>query len=127
VRNDYFRRLCETVLTLARQGSCIFVGRGIDRILPRGPGLRVRLLAPLSRRIEDYAREYGVTATESRGCLRRLQAERNRFILRHFGVEATDPSRHDLVINLERLRPRKAVELILAALSAAGVRATAGA
>ena len=34
VRNDYFKKLTETLLSLARQGSCVFLGRGADLLLP---------------------------------------------------------------------------------------------
>jgi len=126
-RNDYFRRLCETVLSLARRERCIFVGRGIDRILPAGVGLRVRFVAPLEHRIESYAESCGLTQNEARDSLKRMQALRSRFIRGHFGVEATDPLRHDLVVNLYRWSPEQAVELVLTALRLSGVPATAGA
>ena len=32
-KDDYFRRLTETVLTIARQGPAVFLGRGVDLIL----------------------------------------------------------------------------------------------
>ena len=38
VRNDYFQKLSETLLSLARQGDCVFRGRGADLLLPASGG-----------------------------------------------------------------------------------------
>ncbi len=115
VRNDYFHRLCQTLLSLARQGSCVFVGRGADLILPAGTGLRVRLVAPLETRLETWQRVHRVDAAEARVELERLERQRAAFIQGHFGVAADDPARADLTINVARVEPPRAVELILAA------------
>ncbi len=50
---DYFHRLTETILALARQGRAVFLGRGADLILPRDRGLRVRIIASIGRRAES--------------------------------------------------------------------------
>lgn len=115
VRNDYFHRLCETLLSLARQGSAVFVGRGADRLLPADHGLRVRLIAPLRLRVRSHAQAAGCSLEEARRAIVRIENERHGFLRRHFQVDATDPLRHDLVVNLERCSAEQAVELVLAA------------
>ncbi len=114
-RNDYFHRLCETVLSLARQGSAVFVGRGADRILPADLGLRVRLIAPLELRARWYAEAAGGSLVAARREIARIEGERGRFLRAHFDVDALDPLRHDLTLNLGRLDPRQAIEIVLAA------------
>ena len=114
-RNDYFRRLCETVLSLARSGPGVFVGRGCDRLLPPELGLRVRLIAPPAIRESWFAGAEGIEAKRAGREIERVGRERTEFIRRHFGVEADDPERHDLTINLGRVAEEEAVEIILAA------------
>ncbi len=112
VRNDYFHRLSETLLSLARQGSCVFVGRGADLVLPRGHGLRVRLVAPREARLRSFAESREMDPSRAAAEMDRIDSERAAFIKSHFGVAADDPLRHDLVVNLEQVTPEQAVELI---------------
>lgn len=114
-RNDYFHRLCRTVLSLARKGHGVFVGRGADRILPQDSGFRVRLVAPREMREELYAEQHGVSRSQARREVDKLESERSEFIRRHFGIDIDDPARHDLWINLGRTEVERAVEIILAA------------
>ncbi len=115
VRNDYFHALCRTVLLLARQGSCVFLGRGIDLILPRDRGFRVRLVAPLESRVSRLAKERGWERAKAAKELERIERQRTDFIRHHFGVEPDDPLRFDVTINLERIGAERAVELVLTA------------
>lgn len=115
VRNDYFHQLCRTVLSLARQGHAVFVGRGADRILPQNEGFRVRLVAPREMRVERYAETRGVGHDEATRELQRREKERKDFLRHHFDVDADDPTRGDLVVNLGRLSEEQAVDVILTA------------
>lgn len=122
VRNDYFCRLCETVLSLARQSSSIFVGRGSDLILPQQQGLRVRLIASMEHRIENHARLSGLDPVRARQEVEHIDHQRTEFFRHRFRVEAADPVRHDLILNLERWTPEEAVELILKARNQRGLQ-----
>ena len=115
VVNDYFRRLCETVLALARQAPSVFVGRGIDLILPPDQGLRVGLVAGLPARVRAVVERLGVSAAEARQWIEQGEAERRDFLQRTFHVDAADPARFDLQLNLERMASDEAIEAILAA------------
>ncbi len=120
-RDDYVRRLTETILALARQGPGIFLGRGADLILPQDHGLRVRLEAPLDQRIHRYAELNKVDLRVARMQVPRIDHERAAFFRKHFHREADDNSRFDLVLNLGRMSRSEAVELILAALKTRGL------
>ncbi len=113
VRNDYFHRLTQSVLSLARQGHSVFLGRGVHLILPAQYGFRVRLVAPLDMRLARFAGEHGVSVEAARERLARIENERRDFLKRHFRVENADATRHDLTINLERLSTTQAVDIIL--------------
>jgi cytidylate kinase len=115
VKNDYFHQLTETVLSLARQGHAVFLGRGTHLMLPAGIGLRVRIVAPHGACVEAFAKRTGQSIEEARASVKRLEKERIEFIQRHFKVDVDDPSRHDIVINRAQVGLKQAVEMILAA------------
>lgn len=117
VRNDYFKRLSETLFSLARQGNCIFLGRGADLLLPAELGFRARLVAPGSFRVEKLAAGRTMTERESLQQMERIEAERERFFRRHFGVEVNAPDRYDVTINVARFSYEDAAEVILQARS----------
>ncbi len=113
VPNDYFRKLCETLLSLARTGNCIFVGRGADLVLPAAHGYRVRLVGPRAACVDRFGVEHGLDWNEAKRRVEKLESERSEFIKHHFGVGEDDPSRYDLAINLDRFSPQHVVDLIL--------------
>lgn len=115
VKNDYFKRLCETVLLLTRKGHAVFLGRGVDLILPRHLGFRVRLTAPLKVRVRSFAKQLGKSEAAARSKIARIEKERARYFDRHFRVAIDDPTRHDMMLNMESFTAAEAAELILKA------------
>jgi cytidylate kinase len=115
VKNDYFHRLTQTVLCLARQGRAVFLGRGTHLMLPKGVGLRVRIVAPHQTRVQAYAKRAGLGIEEARAAVIRLERERAEFIEHHFKVDVADPEHYDITLNLARCDLKQAVEMILAA------------
>lgn len=115
IRNDYFRKLVEATLALARGSNAIFIGRGVDLILPRERGLRVRIAANPDTCVANFAAANHLDPTHARKEVERLERERADFIRHHFRVEAANLARFDLGINLDHLTPAHAAELIVAA------------
>lgn len=111
-KEHYFHRLSETILALARQGPAIFLGRGVDFILPRNRGLRVGLVAPLEYRVHSIAARDHLSEVAARVAVDRLQSQRDEFLRTHFGGRADKPARLDLVINVATIPAAQAVELI---------------
>jgi len=120
-RNEYFRHLTRTVLCLNCQGPAIFVGRAADLILPRSKGLRVKVVSSLDRRIRSFAEQTGLSSSESAGQVDRIDRERADFIRKYFNVEVNEPTRFDLLINVERFSTEQSAELILSALDLRGI------
>ena len=117
IRNDYYHRLCETLLSLASQANSVFVGRGADLILPRDRGFRVRLVAPEADRIRTFAATTGTETGRAESEMGRIERERARFFRHHFGVDPDDPMRYDITINMARLSLDQSVAMILEAKS----------
>ena len=119
-RDDYFSRLSETILSLARKGNAIFLGRAADLILPRDVGLRVRIHARRDFCVASYARSKNVTPDRAAREIEEIEHERARFIRHHFGMEVNDPGRCDIFLNMERFTVQQAADVILSALRAKG-------
>ena len=120
-KDDYFRRLTATVLSIARTGNAVFLGWAADLILPRNAGFRVGLIASKECCLRHYAEQKSVPLSEAKREVRDIEKERTAFIRKHFGVEADDPCRCDLVLNMERVSEDQVVETVLASLSIRGM------
>lgn len=114
-KNDYFHRLIRTVLLLARKAPAVFVGRSADLILPKTKGLRVKLVASLDYCARSFAQRANLSLPEARAEVDRIETERRDFIRHHFHIDAADPMRFDLLINVERFTTRQIVALIMVA------------
>ncbi len=115
VRNDYFHRLCETLLSLARQAPSVLVGRGADLVLPADRGFRVRLIASHQARVDAVAAEKGLSAKAAAAEIARHEQARQKFLEHHFCLDPTTSARFDLAIHLERFTVDQAIEVILKA------------
>ncbi len=121
VKNDYFHRLSETVLSIARQGHAVFLGRGINLILPRSIGFRVRLVAPRDKCVSRFASVNQIPLKQAREDVERIEQERTDFIRKHFNADPYDPLRHDLVVNTAVFSTTQTVELVLDARKRLGI------
>ncbi len=115
VRNDYFHRLCETLLSLARQAPSVFFGRGADLVLPADRGFRVRLIASHQARIDATAAEKGLSVKTAAAEIARLEQARLEFLQHHFRLDPATSARFDLSVHLEKFTVEQAVEVILKA------------
>ncbi|HSW45366.1 MAG TPA: cytidylate kinase-like family protein [Phycisphaerae bacterium] len=121
LKNDYFHRLTETLLCLARQSHAIFIGRAADLILPRSKGLRVKVICSYDRRLANFAARTGTTPKEAAKQVDRIHRDRAAFIYNRFQIDILEPTRFDLLIHSERFTPEQAVEIILHAMKLRGL------
>lgn len=120
-RDDYFHRLSETVLALARRGHAIFLGRGADLVLPRDVGLRVRIMALPAVCAERFAKRAGMTTVQASREIERIEQQRMRFIRSHFQIDPDAADRFDLTINLASITQEEAVNAIAGILRKRGL------
>ncbi len=116
-RNDYFHRLCDTLLSLARQAPAVFLGRGADLVLPADRGLRVRLITSYQVRVDAVAAEKGLTAKAATQEIARSEQARLEFLQNHFRLDPKTSARFDLSIHLGKFSVEQAIEMILKARS----------
>lgn len=116
----YIRHMARIALAAARRGNVIFVGRGVQFLLPRGSGLAVRIVAPEKYRVAQLVERHGFTDAEARRYLKEADEGRREFVLRYFHRDIHDPHLYDLVVNAEALGPAGAAALIVAAVKKRG-------
>lgn len=120
-RNDYFHRLTETALTIARKGHAVFLGRGVDLILPRDAGLRVRIVSVPAACASNYAAQHGLDAVRAAREIERIEQERAAFLRSHFSASLDSPDRFDLTFNMASVTCEETVEQIATLLQNRGV------
>jgi cytidylate kinase len=113
--SKYLVHLGRVVLTAARRGNVVFVGRGAQFFLPAGEGLAVRIIAPKRYRIRQIMRQHQFSEAKARRHVADVDRGRRQFVQRCFHRSIDDPHLYDLVINVARLGPVAAADKIIAA------------
>jgi len=108
----YLSHLANVLLSLSAHGSCIIVGRGAAQFLPAETTLRVRLVAPLARRVATVQHRFGATREEAARRVEATDRERNHFIRANFHKDPADAANYDLVLNVARFSVDECVGLI---------------
>ncbi|GAB4142910.1 cytidylate kinase-like family protein [Thermopirellula anaerolimosa] len=107
--------LQRVVTAAAKREHAVFVGRGINFILPPDKGLSVRLVASERYRIARVCRDHQVSESEARRLIREWEAGRREFVARFFHHDVGDPHSYDLVVNVDRWGNEGAADLIATA------------
>jgi cytidylate kinase len=109
---EYVSRLGRLVLLAAQHENSIFVGRGVQFMLPRELGFTVRFIAPLKQRDSRMKMLNACTEREARRQVDELDENRQNFVKRYFQHDITDPHLYDLVINLGFVPREEAASLV---------------
>jgi cytidylate kinase len=116
--DQYLQHLMKVIGTIGKHGRAVIVGRGANFILPPEGRIRVRVVAPLERRIANVASTFGVSAEEARRRIIRTESDRRAFVRKYFNADITDPINYDLVLNTEILNIQTAADMLGAAVAA---------
>ena len=109
---EYVRRLGRIALLAAQHESAIFVGRGVQFMLPRNRGLAVRVVAGRKQRVACVAKRQNCTEREAARIVDETDTNRAQFVKRYFHHDIADPHLYDVVVNLEHIPRSDAVQLI---------------
>ena len=115
--DQYMRHLMKVIGTIGKHGGAVVVGRGANFILAPENRFRVRVVAPLEKRIENVSREFGVPALVAKRRIVRTESDRRAFIRKYFHADIADPINYDLVINTGGMGIDAAAETVEAALA----------
>jgi len=119
--DEFAMALAKTVKALASMGGVVLVGRGANWILDAADCMRVRVIAPMDRRVANIVREEGVTAAEAAEMIAVSDEERTAFVRRIFDADWEDPLAYDLVINTDDMDLDRMVEMVVAGMAAKGM------
>jgi cytidylate kinase len=115
VRRELERTICER----AAAGRVVICGKSGGIVLGGRPGvLRVFLIADRAWRVARLAAYFGQTPERARADLERVDGSRKKFVRDRYDVRWGDPHLYDLVIDVSRITPETATELIVAAVHA---------
>jgi cytidylate kinase len=109
---EYVSRLGKIVLLAAQRESNVFVGRGVQFILPRERGLTVRIIAPRTERVIRVMSRRECSRKVAEKLVDQTDNDRAAFVRRYFQRDVSDPRLYDLVINLEHTSRDAALNLI---------------
>jgi cytidylate kinase len=108
----YLERLYSVLYELAKAGDAVFLGRGSHLLLRDLPGaLHVRITASLGTCVEALM-EQALSREAAARAIKRTDDERGAFIRFAFGVDWEDPTRYDLVLNMDKLSIDMAVHTL---------------
>ncbi len=105
-------RLYSVLYELAKDGSAVFLGRGSHLLLRDVPGtLHVRVVASPGTCLRTLT-DQGLNPEAAARAIKRTDDERGAFVQFAFGVNWDDPSRYDLVLNMDKLSIQMAVDAV---------------
>lgn len=85
-------------------GDLVYHGRAGQLLLAGLPGvLRVRLIAPLSSRVQTLMESEGMDSTAAEQYIRHVDAVRARWVKMMYGKDVNDPLLYNIVVNLKTL------------------------
>jgi cytidylate kinase len=103
ITSDYARQLVKTVTALANIEPTIFVGRGIQYILPRNRVLSVRFICSKAYRVDRLANLMGLTQSAAEKQLNILDNEQHKFFQTVYQKKKASNDDFDLVINRDHI------------------------
>ena len=109
---DYVRIVGMVILNMAKEGDVLIIGRASQALLRDSPeALHIRIVAPLSHRVEKFMGLEKLTQREARQRLLASDRARAEYLRRYYGVNWSDPQLYDIVINTGHISIGTAVQL----------------
>jgi len=111
----YIKNLCEVILSVARKGNCVILGRGSNFITQDHGGLHVRIVAPFLVRAGNTAQYEKRTIYNARERVRKFDKARKEFVKQYFGKNPSNANYYDLVINTTYMTIEQVRDIIVCA------------
>lgn len=112
-RDEYFDYLREAVYERAKNGNCVFIGRGGFAILRDVPGCyAVRLIASERVRVSRLMKEFSWPEKKAQALMQESDTNRNGFHKCFFNIDHDDSSSYHLVLNTEFVNPDQGARII---------------
>ena len=112
-RERYINFIAASILGHLKQDNCVYHGiAGQYFFYQVNHILKVRIIANLDERVEGEARRHNISLDQARLQLTHDDEERRLWALFLYGIDITDPSQYDLVVNISALSVEDAANLI---------------
>jgi cytidylate kinase len=106
------------VLRLVRSGRAIIVGRGAEVITSRlSFVIRVRLVAPLNKRVRHAAEFYHLTREKAAEYVEKSDQGRRSYLRQYFNADPDNPHLYDMILNTGTMSFEQVVHFIAEAVS----------
>ena len=103
----------DVIRDIAKQGSCVIVGRCADYILRDDPdAIHVFIHAPIEARVARAVSLYGLEANKARNAVQRMDKRRSAYHEYYAGERFGDAALYDLSFNSEKLDIDRCAQLI---------------
>ena len=109
----FVSQIYRIVHTIEKHGAGIIVGRGAQFIVDPEKALRVRIVAPMSSRIQWVSDRESLDKKEAEKKIRRIDKERSDFHRRYFAKDASEASHYDVVLNASTLLLESVANVII--------------
>ena len=113
--DEFARILMRVIGTIGRHGKAVILGRGANFVLPPEARFRVRIIAPLDKRISRVAEAHGLSKEEAKNRVLRTESDRRAFIRKYFYSDIRNPAHYDMILNTGTLSVESAAAAICAA------------
>jgi len=113
-RRIYVAYVQATLADWARDDNLVYHGNAGQELLREVPhALKVRLMFPVERRVRRIMEQFGHERERAERMVEQIDEERTKRTRYMFNSDWRDPSRYDMVLRLERIRPEDAQRLII--------------
>ncbi len=109
---NYLLYLVQAVQTVEKLGSAIIVGRGANHIVQDKKALNIRVVAPLSSRIEWLSDKRQISKEEARNVILSTDKDRADFTKVSFNKDIDDAAHYDLTININTFNLEEVSDII---------------
>jgi cytidylate kinase len=106
-----FRRILEA----STAENCVILARGAGRCLPDDARLHVKIVSPLETRIAYIGQLNRLSPADARQFIVEKDRSREEFLAAKLGVDTSDISQYDLVVNTSQFGVESAAQLIVTA------------
>jgi cytidylate kinase len=115
IKHSKYIYLCIIQATLSeevRQGSTVYHGNAGHLLLKGAPVLRARIVAPLDFRLRMAQQRLNMTRAQALTHIQRMDSDLAKWTHYIYGVDWTDPSIYDVVLNLEFMTVQHACDAV---------------
>ncbi|MCK5127418.1 MAG: cytidylate kinase-like family protein [candidate division Zixibacteria bacterium] len=115
---DYARNLCTVVLSVAKLGGVVLVGRGGSFILGPQTGFHIRVVCPIEKRIANLIKHSSFSESEAVESIKKTDNERREMIRKLFNADLDDPRNYDMIVNSAYIDIEEMVQMAMLAVTA---------